>query len=101
MLDGNNFFLNRSGVARPPYERNQFGGTFGGPIKKDRLWFFLSYQGSREKNDISLTNSIGTVFVPQNLSNDRSTAGHRCIRGIVWIGAVCYASDHLYSARMS
>ncbi len=75
VLDANNFFLNRGGVSRPPYERNQFGGTFGGPIKKDRVWFFLSYQGSREKNDISLTNSIGTVFVPQNLSNDRSTAG--------------------------
>ncbi len=75
VLDANNFFLNRSGVPRPPYERNQFGGTFGGPIRKDRVWFFLSYQGSREKNDVSLTNSIGTVFVPQNLSNDRSTAG--------------------------
>lgn len=69
-LDANNFFLNAAGVSRPPYERNQFGGTFGGPILKDRLWFFVSYQGSREKNDISLTNSIGTAFVPQNLTND-------------------------------
>ena len=74
-LDANNFFLNAAGVSRPPYERNQFGGTFGGPILKDRLWFFVSYQGSREKNGISLTNSIGTAFVPQNLTNDRSTAG--------------------------
>ena len=64
VLDANNFFLNRSGVPRPPYERNQFGGTLGGPISKDRVWFFVSYQGSREKNDVSLTNSIGTVFVP-------------------------------------
>ena len=75
VLDANNYFLNNSGVSRPPYERNQFGGTLGGPIKKDRVWFFVSYQGSREKNDVSLTNSIGTVFVPENLSNDRSTAG--------------------------
>src|ERR1700724_235301 len=74
-LDANNFFLNAAGVSRSPYERNQFGGTFGGPILKDRLWFFVSYQGSREKNGISLTNSIGTAFVPQNLTNDRSTAG--------------------------
>ena len=64
VLDANNYFLNNSGVSRPPYERNQFGGTLGGPIKKDRVWFFVSYQGSREKNDVSLTNSIGTVFVP-------------------------------------
>jgi len=75
VLDANNYFLNNSGVSRPPYERNQFGGTLGGPIKKDRVWFFVSYQGSRERNDVSLTNSIGTVFVPQNLTNDRSTAG--------------------------
>lgn len=74
-LNANNFFLNRAGVPRPPYKRNQFGGTFGGPLKKDRLWFFVSYQGSREVNGTSLLNSVGTVFVPQDLSNDRSTAG--------------------------
>jgi len=71
-LNANNFFLNGSGVPRPPYKRNQFGGTLGGPVVKDRVWFFLSYQGSRERNATSLLNSIGTVFVPQNLSNDRS-----------------------------
>src|ERR1022692_1229058 len=74
-LNANNFFLNASGVPRPPYKRNQFGGTLGGPVIKDRMWFFVSYQGSRERNAASLTNSIGTVFVPGNLSNDRSDAG--------------------------
>jgi hypothetical protein len=74
-LDANNFFLNRAGIPRPPYQRNQFGGTLGGPIVKDRVWFFVSYQGSRERNGTSLLNSIGTVFVPQNLTNDRSDAG--------------------------
>jgi len=74
-LNANNFFLNAGGVHRPPYKRNQFGGTFGGPLVKGRAWFFVSYQGSRERNSTSLLNSIGTVFVPQNLSNDRSTAG--------------------------
>ncbi len=74
-LNANNFFLNRGGVPRPPYKRNQFGGTFGGPIVKDRAWFFVSYQGSHEVNGTSLLNSVGTVFVPQNLTNDRSTAG--------------------------
>ena len=74
VLDANNFFLNGAGVPRPPYKRNQFGGTLGGPILKDRLWFFGSYQGTREVNGTSLENSVGTVFVPGNLTNDRSTA---------------------------
>lgn len=74
-LDANNYFLKDAGVPRPPYKRNQFGGTIGGPILKDRLWFFGSYQGTREVNGTSLENSIGTVFVPGNLTNDRSTAG--------------------------
>ncbi|MBV9404068.1 MAG: carboxypeptidase regulatory-like domain-containing protein [Acidobacteriaceae bacterium] len=73
-LDANNFFLNRAGVARPQYQRNQFGGTLGGPVVKNRAWFFVSYQGTREVNGTSLVNSIGTVFVPSDLSNDRSAA---------------------------
>src|SRR5208283_2747247 len=72
-LNANNFFLNRADIARPTYQRNQFGGTFGGPLVKERAWFFVSYQGTRENNGTSLTNSIGTVFVPGDLSNDRST----------------------------
>ena len=71
-LDANNFFLKEAGIARPPYKRNQFGGTLGGPIVKDRAWFFVSYQGTREVNGTSLENSIGTAFVPSDLSNDRS-----------------------------
>ena len=73
-LDANNYFLKDAGIPRPPYKRNQFGGTIGGPILKDRLWFFGSYQGTREVNGTSLENSIGTAFVPGNLTNDRSTA---------------------------
>jgi Carboxypeptidase regulatory-like domain/TonB-dependent Receptor Plug Domain len=75
LLNANNFFLNRAGIPRPPYQRNQFGATLGGPILKDRVWFFISYQGSREVNGTSLLNSVGTVFIPQNLTNDRSDAG--------------------------
>ena len=74
VLDANNFFLNADHIARPPYQRNQFGGTLGGPIVKDKLWFFISYQGSREVNGTSLQNSLGTAFVPGDLSNDRSEA---------------------------
>jgi Carboxypeptidase regulatory-like domain len=46
-LDANTFFANQQGLARPPLHFNQFGGTIGGPIIKDKLFFFGSYQGDR------------------------------------------------------
>jgi outer membrane receptor protein involved in Fe transport len=46
-LDANLYFLNEAGAARPPLHFNQFGGTVGGPIIKDKLFFFGSYQGDR------------------------------------------------------
>jgi hypothetical protein len=77
VLDANNFFLNgyENGVVtpRPTYRRNQFGGTLGGPLVKDRAWFFISYQGTRETNGTSLTNSLATMFLPQFLGPDRTS----------------------------
>jgi carboxypeptidase family protein/TonB-dependent receptor-like protein len=77
VLDANNFFLNGAeGVVtpRPTYRRNQFGGTLGGPLMKDRAWFFMSYQGTRETNGTSLTNSLSTMFLPAGLGPQRDAA---------------------------
>jgi hypothetical protein len=46
-LDANNFFNNRAGRPKPPFKQHQFGGTLGGPIVKDRTFFFVDYQGLR------------------------------------------------------
>jgi hypothetical protein len=52
---------------------NQFGGTVGGPIKKDKLFFFFDYQGQREK-----TGSAGLTTVPTATALSTCTSGGTC-----------------------
>ena len=99
-LNANNYFLNRAGVPRPVYRRNQFGGTLGGRIVKDRAWFFMSYQGTRETNGTSLTNSLATVFVPGNLSNDRSTAAMNALAASFGVAAINPTALFLLQAKL-
>ena len=46
-FDANNFFNNRAGRPKPDFQQNQFGGTIGGHIVRDRTFFFTDYQGLR------------------------------------------------------
>lgn len=76
-LNGRDFFAPTS--ARDGLKRNQFGGTFGGPIKKDKLFFFLGYQETMVRQ-IPI---IQQEFVPtaQELTGD-FTAWAKCAGGI-------------------
>src|SRR5579884_129507 len=69
------FFYNASPALTtkvPFLNRNQFGATFGGPVKKDRLFYFLSYQGMRISD---ATDATKDVTVPLTLTEDRSSQG--------------------------
>jgi hypothetical protein len=55
----------------PELRRNTFGGTIGGPIKRDKLFFFASYQAVRASDALNATSE---VTVPLHLTDDRSAA---------------------------
>jgi len=44
-FDANNFFNNRAGRAKPDFSQHQYGGTIGGPLVKDKTFYFFDYQG--------------------------------------------------------
>ena len=73
-LTANEPFIKGRGLARPVLERKQYGGTFGGRIVRDRAFFFLSYQGTREENGMSLTNSLTSPLIPAGLTDTNRTA---------------------------
>ncbi len=50
ITDANNWFNNENGVPLPPVHRNNYGGTIGGPIIKDRTFFFFDWDGTRTSN---------------------------------------------------
>jgi hypothetical protein len=69
------FFYNASPALTtkvPFLNRNRFGATLGGPLKKDKLFYFLSYQGIRVSDAAESTKD---VTVPLGLTDDRSAAG--------------------------
>jgi len=77
VLNANDFFRNFAGQPRAVLNENQFGFSLGGPIKKEKLLFFSSYQGTRQVNGLASGQSrVGCVasVVEPPLTNDRSPA---------------------------
>src|SRR5204863_9489534 len=57
-LDANGFFGNRAKTIRSPLRRNIYGGTFGGPIMKNKAFFFVDYEGTEQRTSGSATASV-------------------------------------------
>jgi hypothetical protein len=60
VLDANDFFLNAGGVKVPPFTQNQFGGNIGGPVVRDKLFFFGAYEGYRLRKGAAFTSTVPT-----------------------------------------
>ncbi|HEV8130077.1 MAG TPA: TonB-dependent receptor, partial [Acidobacteriota bacterium] len=75
VTSANDFFNNRVGVERPKLIRNLFGGSVGGPIKKDRAFFFYNYEGRRDAKGTSVLSTVPLASMGLGQLKYRSTAG--------------------------
>ncbi len=83
-LNANDFFRKLSPApndTRQILNQNQFGGTFGGPVKKDKLFFFTSYQETRQKNGFSQAGYSDPTLVGIPLGDRSNTAAFRAALG--------------------
>ena len=74
-FDANDYFNKQQDIPRLDLKRNQFGATLGGPIVKDKTFFFLAYQGQRQNQAYPLIDP--PVYTPQELQGNFSEAERR------------------------
>jgi outer membrane receptor protein involved in Fe transport len=70
VLDVNDWFANRAGLEKPPMRQNHFGGVLGGPIIKNRMFFFFSYEGLRLRQPQSRDTVVPALRLRQNAPAD-------------------------------
>lgn len=64
-LDANDYFSKQSGSAIPAFKQNQFGGNVGGPIRRDKTFFFVDYEGFRNSLEETEIMSVPTLLQRQ------------------------------------
>jgi len=62
-LDANDFFSNKTGLTKPPLRWNQFGGNLGGPLRRDRLFYFFNYEGAQVRQVSKVTGNVPTALL--------------------------------------
>ena len=75
-LEANDWFDNNAGVPRAPLIRNQFGGNLGGPVLKNKLFFFFEYNGRRDNQGVAVDQTVPTPsYLGGNISYINNGAG--------------------------
>src|SRR5713101_4301195 len=73
-LNANDANLKAVGEGRPVMSRNVYGATLGGPLRKNKTFFFVSYQGTREANGATDQSLYKSVLIAPGLTDDRAAA---------------------------
>src|SRR5438552_815194 len=73
-FNANDANLNAVSLGRPEMRRNVYGATLGGPLRKNKAFFFISYQGTREANRATDQSLYKSVLIAPGLTDDRSAA---------------------------
>ena len=105
-LIANDWFFNRAGIERPELRRHEAGLTVGGPIVKDRTFFFASYQRTDARTSF-VDEASNTIRMPRALTDDRSDEGINRFAAAIWapdhgpvnLGAINPISRALLKAR--
>src|SRR3954454_10256071 len=71
----NSFFNNRNGVKRAPLLINLFGGSAGGPIKRNKAFFFANYEGRRDASSTSINRNVPTENLKNGIVSFRDANG--------------------------
>jgi hypothetical protein len=75
-LAANDFFNNRVGKEKPQLIRHSFGGSFGGPIVKDRAFFFYSFEGLRQTSQTPVTRTVPLASLGRGELRYRTSANN-------------------------
>lgn len=84
-FSANDFFNNLAGVERPSLARDVFGGRIGGPIVKDKLFFFYNYEGQRQTLGQSVVRTVPLAHLGQGQIKFAGT-GPSCVNGQCTVG---------------
>jgi len=80
--NANDANLRAVGERRPVMRRNVYGATLGGPVHRNRAFFFGSYQGTREANGATDQSLYKSVLIAHGLTDDRSTSALMATFGV-------------------
>jgi hypothetical protein len=77
VLNANTFFNNSHGTPTPAFTQNQYGANIGGPIKKDKTFFFFGWEGFRLRQGLSVLEPVPTLQQRNgDFSNTRTSSGN-------------------------